>query len=138
MATIEGLGGAGPVRATPRGRPTADGAGFQVPAGSAEQAGGSETTGGASAVVLDAMLALQEMDPALEQDRHARRHGQSVLAALTALQAALVAGGDASESALHRLEGLLAGMPQAADPALAGVLAAVSLRARVELARRGR
>ncbi len=138
MATIEGLGSARPVRTAPRGRTVQDGQVFQVPAGSAGQAGGSAAADGASTVVLDTMLALQEMDPAFEQDRHARRHGQSVLVALSALQAALVAGGDAGTSAVNRLVGLVAAMPQAADPVLASVLAAVSLRARVELARRGR
>lgn len=99
---------------------------------------------GTGAVELGAMLAMQEvalqeaagqevMAPAL-RDRQARRHAEAVLAQLAALQCALL--GDEPGTALARLSGLAETAPEAADPGLAAVLAAVTLRARIELARR--
>jgi hypothetical protein len=96
------------------------------------------------------MLAMQEvalqeaaghevMAPAL-RDRQARRHAEAVLAQLAALQCALLGDmpglGDEPGTALARLAGLAETAPEAADPGLAAVLAAVTLRARIELARR--
>ena len=85
---------------------------------------------------MDAMLSLQEADPVLERDRKARRHGQSILAALAALQRALISGG-AGGAAIAQLSDLLRDLPHAADPALASVMSAIRLRAMVELARAG-
>ncbi len=105
---------------------------------------------GTGAVELGAMLAMQEvalqeaagqevMAPAL-RDRQARRHAEAVLAQLAALQCALLGDepdlGDEPGTALARLSGLAETAPEAADPGLAAVLAAVTLRARIELARR--
>ena len=82
-------------------------------------------------VSLSVMLAAE----ALDQDA-ARRKGQVVLAGLTALQRALLDGGDQAAS-LDRLASLVADMPQAAEPRLAALLDTIVLRARVELARLG-
>jgi hypothetical protein len=57
-----------------------------------------------------------------------------VLAGLTALQRALLEGGDSAVS-LERLAALLADMPQAVEPRLAALLDTIVLRVRVELAR---
>jgi hypothetical protein len=138
------IGPAATIRATDTPRPAdaaASGAAFRLPA---EPAGASGTAAAAlPARGLDALLALQETaastgDPAT-RDREARRHGRDLLEELAALQRALLSGaaGDAGDPALGRLGALLQSMPAATDPGLAAVLRAVSLRARLELARRG-
>ncbi|MDR3537444.1 MAG: flagellar assembly protein FliX [Acetobacteraceae bacterium] len=138
MATIDGVGGPGPVRTGRRSGTAQGGPGFSVAAEQADAAADATPAAAVAPTVLEAMLGLQEMDPTAEHDRRARRHGQSVLAALAALQAALLGSPDRTESAtLGHLAGLVATMPQAADPTLASVLSAVRLRAMVELARRG-
>jgi hypothetical protein len=88
----------------------------------------------ATPVSLGVMLAAEALDRDAGHDRAARRHGLVVLAGLTALQRALLEGGDAAVS-LDRLGALLADMPRAVDPRLAALLDSVVLRVRVELAR---
>ena len=83
------------------------------------------------------MLALQEAAVEAPQDRAARRHGRAMLAVLSRLQCILLSGAD-SEAALDELAMRAADIPCASDPGLAAALHAVVLRARVELARRGR
>ncbi len=113
--------------------------GFSVPvAPELPRASGTAAAGRASS--LDAMLALQEAQsepahPAAVRDRDARRRGQGLLAALAALQHALLAEADPVD-ALRQLAALLDG-PAAADPQLEGAVRALSLRAAIELARRG-
>lgn len=82
------------------------------------------------------LLVLQELGLEPPQDRAARRHGHALLAALTRLQRQLL--GAADLPALEELTHLIASVPDPSDPALAAALHAVVLRARVELARRGR
>ncbi|MEO9188725.1 MAG: flagellar assembly protein FliX [Acetobacteraceae bacterium] len=84
---------------------------------------------------LSGLLALQEAGGAPVRDREARRRGRDILGALTELQRALL-GGLGSDGAITRLSALLADLPMAADPRLNAILAAIRLRARVELARR--
>lgn len=79
------------------------------------------------------MLAAEALDRDAAGDQTARRHGQGVLAGLTALQRALLAGGGQA-ACLDRLASLVAEMPPAAEPRLAALLATIALRARVELA----
>ena len=90
---------------------------------------------GTTPVAVMSLLALQEHESGLQQDREARQHGTAVMDELSALQRALL-GGDGAD--LDQLEILMARPITAADPALAGVLRAVRLRAGIELARRGR
>jgi len=79
------------------------------------------------------MLALQEHTTAGTGDREARQHGRQLLEALADLQRALLSNG--SGDALQHLAAL-ADLPlPAADPALARVIVAIRLRARVEAAR---
>ena len=85
-------------------------------------------------VSLGVMLAAEALDRDAVHDRAARRHGLVVLAGLTALQRALLEGGDSAVS-LERLAALLADMPQAVEPRLAALLDTIVLRVRVELAR---
>jgi len=83
------------------------------------------------------MLALQEAEAGGARDREARRHGQELLRELARLQRALLAGGT-DDALLSRLASLAETAPEAADPALRAMVAAVVLRAKVELARQGR
>lgn len=82
------------------------------------------------------LLALQTQADPVMRDRAARRQGQAMLAALTALQKALLDGQEAT--AVEHLAALAALAHDAADPALRGVLAAIRLRAAIELAKHGR
>lgn len=132
MAFVQGVGRAGAVDWSAA-RPAARGGGFSVTARPAAAAG---TLAATAEVALGAMLAMQETEGAAVRDRAARRRGQDMLAELAALQRALLAGG-ADESGLGRLASLAAQVPEAADPALREVVAAVTLRVRVELARHG-
>ncbi len=88
-------------------------------------------------VALGGMLALQEAESGAVRDREARRRGQDLLAALTRLQRALLAGEDVL-AVLRTLAELSEDVPEAADAGLRAAVAAVVLRARVELARRQR
>ncbi len=108
-------------------RGTAATTGFSLPAAAA-----GRTL--AAAPVSEGLVALQAGDAAV-RDREARRRGGAALQALAALQRALLAG-EADPEALRALAASCEG-PEASDPALAATLRAVSLRARVELARRG-
>jgi len=82
------------------------------------------------------MLALQEAGAEPARDRAARRHGQAMLQLLAALQRAMLQGEGGDEAELARLASLSAEVPVASDPALRQVVAAIALRASVELARR--
>jgi hypothetical protein len=81
------------------------------------------------------MLARPEQDAPAARDRRARQHGQALLQALARLQAALIGGGD-EVACLHHLTAVTKGYAAAADPGLAAIIQALSLRAQVELARR--
>ena len=115
-------------------RAAAGGAGFAV-AGN-----GASVTGPAAAAptaALDGLLQLQAFEDAGARDRQAKRHGQALLQALGELQRALLGEGPLDD-ALAKLAGLAEICPEAADPALASLVGSIMLRARVELARRGR
>jgi hypothetical protein len=141
MTSIPALGGPTPGIAPAR-TPVAPPGGFAVPAPPAPSRGAEAASALAPSAVLAGLLALQEeAEPQALRDRAARRHGRTMLTALAELQLALLAGpGEADDGAparaLARLGHLLDEQPPAEDPALAGVLAAVALRCRVELARR--
>ena len=105
--------------------------GFSVSAGGT---GGVTMAPGVAA--LDGLLLLQEVEDAPERDRRARKHGRAMLDALSRLQVGLLQD-DAGEDVLANLSALAEHCPEAADPGLRDVLGAVSLRARLELARRG-
>jgi hypothetical protein len=104
--------------------------GFAVPA---ERAPASAATS-APAVVLGGLLALQEAEAEPPRDRAARRRGRDLLAALATLQRALLDAGPTPE-VLERLAALVDHVPEAGDPALRQSVAAVVLRARVEIER---
>jgi hypothetical protein len=150
MTGIDGIG-APPAPSAPRRRNIVGG--FTLPPDIPGGAGLSASTSGHPAPVFSAfmegLLGLQEQGAAdtpsapAARDREARRHGQAMLAALSDLHLLLIGRGPeqgASTAALRslseRLSGLTGAIPQAADPGLRGVIAAIGLRARIELARR--
>jgi hypothetical protein len=110
----------------------ARGAGFRLASAesAAPEAAGAASVGGVS------LLAAQEAGAAAERDSRGRKRAVHMLEELARLQADLLSG-RADPAALARLAELAAGEPPE-DPELAEICAAVSLRARIELARRGR
>jgi hypothetical protein len=127
---------AGAITAATRSVPQQAAATFRLPETASEASEAAAPPGEATAVSLGTLLAAEALDREAVHDRAARRQGQAVLAGLTALQRALLEGGDPAV-ALERLAGLVANLPQATDPCLAALLEAIALRARVELARVG-
>lgn len=114
--------------------------GFAVPADTGAGLPPDAPSGMAPTSSMDGVLGLQEsgmgVGPDAGDDTPARRHVNVLLAELVALQRALLAGGDPA-SVLVRLDAMVDVSPATGSPALLGLLAAVRLRARVELARRG-
>ncbi len=133
MTEVGGIGRAGGAAAVPA--RVAAGPVFAMPQEPSAAAAAATPGAAAAAVSLSGLLALQGAGPEAPRDRTARRRGRDILDALAALQRGLL-GGDAG-GALARLASLIEGVPLAADPRLAALLAAVALRARIELARRG-
>lgn len=84
---------------------------------------------------LESMLALQAVDEAAERDRAAHKRGSAMVAVLSRLQRATLAGEDPAP-VLDALNELSGDGPVAVDPGLAAIVRAVVLRSRVELARR--
>ena len=133
MVNVSGINGPSAAIAAPR-RQAAAGAGFAVSGGGAAVGGPAAA---APAAALDSLLQLQEFEDATGRDRKAKRHGQALLQGLAELQRLLLGEGGL-EDALGRLATLVETCPEASDPALAGLVGSITLRARVELARRGR
>ncbi len=82
------------------------------------------------------MLAVQEEASETPQDRRARKRGLDLLRALSRLQLDFVAGGDEAGS-LRMLADLASDLPEASAPQIGAALRSITVRARVELARRG-
>ncbi|HEY2618250.1 MAG TPA: flagellar assembly protein FliX [Acetobacteraceae bacterium] len=131
MTGIEGIGW--PTSPRVAGRAPAR-PGFSVPP---EPAGTGEAMAAAApqATSLGCMLTLQELGGETVEDREARRHGHDMLTALSTLQRLLLMGDD-DVTALQHLAALAAVVPRATDRRLAAMVAAIVVRARVELARR--
>lgn len=102
--------------------------GFALPGGAAQEAGATEAVAPHLGV-----LGLQDQWSGGERDAAAARRGTAVLRELEALQLALLEG-RLDSARLNRLA-LLAEGEIGADPALQEVIVAISLRARIELAR---
>ncbi|WP_419730495.1 flagellar assembly protein FliX [Lichenicola sp.] len=137
--TVSGISGTRPVGPVAPAQ-HAQQAGFVVPGVATPAAAGldrAEGSGPAARVSSVALLALQEGATAEAgsgaADREARQHGRALLAALAELQRALLSGGDGH--ALEQLLALVDQEPRAVDPALARLIGAIRLRARIELAR---
>lgn len=129
---IDAVGRVSQSTPTGRGAGRTASTGFHLPL---QQPAGPAATAPAAEVALSGMLALQELEQGEVQDREARRRGQDLLTELAALQRAVLAGPGADTASLHRLAALAQSVPQAADPRLRQVVAAIALRSRVELAR---
>lgn len=88
---------------------------------------------------LDALIALQSVQPAVEKERRKReiRRGRGLLDALDEMKLALIEGRD-DPSTLRRIADQLAERRAATgDAGLDDALSAIELRAQVELAKRG-
>ncbi len=105
--------------------------GFGVPSVAAEAAG----VAASAALAPVCLLALQEAGPAEPDSGRARKRAAAALDELRGLQLDLLSGA-ADPARLARLAALAEAGP-GCDPALGAVLREVSLRARLELARRG-
>jgi hypothetical protein len=117
-------------------RAVARGRGFSVADGPVPRpAGGTGEADSVAETSLAGLLALQEeADGGDARDRAARRRGRDLLGGLAALQRDLLAGGP-DPARLARLAEMADSLPEAADPRLRDVVAAIALRARVEAAR---
>jgi hypothetical protein len=110
---------------------------FVIPMDEADGPAEAHPAGGAacvSDVSLASMLALQEVDYPTERDRRARRHADTMLDALRALQLSLLEGEDGA-AGLQRLALLIGEMPIATHPGLRAATASVALRIELELVR---
>ncbi|WP_203077049.1 flagellar assembly protein FliX [Falsiroseomonas ponticola] len=133
----------GPVRpgamgAVGRGRMRPGGGGFALAAGAGDSA--PETAAAGAAAPPGSLLALQESGsaaPVEERAARARRQAAEALDDLRHLQIALL-DGEGNPAGLERLSRLAAEDQAGLEPVLAGLMAEVGLRARIELARRGR
>lgn len=103
--------------------------GFRLP--KAEGAGAAAISASAE-VGLEGMLALQELPSEEVADREARRRGHDLLEALAAMQRGLLG---LEEADPQRLARLAEAVPDASDPGLRAAVAAIALRARIEVAR---
>lgn len=89
---------------------------------------------------VDALLAIQEVDPAGEDDRRSRAHrrGERLLDRLDEIRLGLLSGGVAA-GRLTEIAALVAEKRgSSGDPALERVLDEIELRVKVELAKLGR
>ncbi|WP_372618680.1 flagellar assembly protein FliX [Falsiroseomonas sp.] len=128
MSRVGGItGGTPPLR-----RAVRTGAGFALPDSAAAREGAATAAAGS----VSALLALQEQGAPVEPPgERAARRGNAALDELNGLQLDLLRGRDDPER-LERLAALAGGAEAVADPMLRRTLQEISLRARVELARR--
>lgn len=130
---MSGIRGLGSVPAPPASARAARGAGgFRLASGQGAPVDVAASAAAAPATALS-LLALQESAAVAERDARARARGLALLAALSALQAGMLRG--VVDAALPARLAALGEGEAAKDPALADLLAQVTLRARVELAR---
>ncbi|MCB1476785.1 MAG: flagellar assembly protein FliX [Rhodobiaceae bacterium] len=87
---------------------------------------------------VDALLALQAVDPDESRQRQAIDHGRDILDTLESLKTDLL-GGRIDGERLERLTAILRRRADhSSDPGLKAILAEIELRAHVELAKLGR
>ncbi len=87
---------------------------------------------------LDAILALQQEDDPTERRRRSARRGREILDGLDGLKAALLTGQVSAGELGRVVRGLADRRDPSGDPELDGIVDAIELRARVELAKLGR
>ena len=132
MVEVSGIGAARAV-APVRGRATRGG--FTMGDASPVAEGPASLAGAVGVGAPGGMLWLQEVPSDAARDRAAAAHGAEIITVLAALQRAMLGGGE-DQAALARLIKLAESAPEPADSRLAGVMSAILLRAKVELARR--
>lgn len=110
---------------------------FTLP-GPAAKSGTQRSAATSASVPLDSLLALQANEDATERKRRQAKRGQDLLDGLDRLKVALLSG-RISLSELDRIKSNLTARREATDdPRLDEVLAAIELRAAVEIAKLGR
>jgi len=119
-----------------RGDPKAPTARFSVDFGAAPLAQNPRLSK-VSGIDLESMLALQAVGSESERDNAARKRGSAMLTALKNLQRAMLADEDPSVP-LNDLQDLTASGIAADDPGLEDIVRALTLRSRIEVARRQR
>ena len=134
MTRVGGIGGG----TAPSRRAARSPGGFALPRGTDGAAEGPTAPAAGAAGGIPALLALQEhgaaSGPAVVADR-ARRRARRALDELGGLQLDLLRG-EGDPARLERLLKLTASAEEVPDPTLRDALAEVTLRVRVELARR--
>ena len=99
----------------------------------------SSSRSAAPLATLDAILMLQgEEEGGRERRRRSARRGQDLLDALDGLKAGLLSGGVDAGTLARLSQRLAAASGPSGDPGLDEVVAAIELRAQVELAKLGR
>lgn len=112
------------------GRFTLDGAGTSQ---------GTQLAGPARPVAsVDSLLSIQEVPDHGERARRAIRRGTEMLDVLDEVKIGLLAGVQTEEKLVRLLKVVESRSGEVADPGLADILDGIELRARVELAKRGR
>lgn len=97
----------------------------------------SSVSTGAAIQGIDALLALQEVHDEPDQRDLATRRGHSMLDALEAMRADLLAG-QVSEDRLEQLAREVSDRQPSGDPEVDSVIEEIELRVKVELAKLGR
>lgn len=115
-----------------RTRPKTGRGGFALPP---EQADASRPAEEVTPAEVGGLLLLQQHDMPEQRNRATRRRCDDLLRALGELQLGMLTAGT-DPDVVRRLAALTAALPQAADPALVGLARMISLRARIEVARR--
>ncbi len=90
-----------------------------------------------SSAGIEAILALQGIEDPLMAKKRALKHGRSMIETLEEMKTELLAG-RVSEGRLNRLMALVGRAREQAEPGLDALIDDIELRARVELAKRGR
>ncbi len=125
--------------AGPRGG-SPSGAAF-APAGpdaAAKPAAAPTTTAASALAGLDALIALQSVDPdGPRRRRRAAKRGHDLLDVLEEIKIGLLSGA-VSGAALDRIAALVGGLESSGDDRLDELIADISLRAEVEMAKLGR
>jgi len=107
------------------------------PAGQGAAPQAANVAGGQASAGIEALLALQSVDDPLLSKRKKVKRGLSILDALDGLKADLL-GGQIGEGRLNQLMALIHQARESVDPRLDALLEDIELRAKVELAKRGR
>lgn len=138
MIRISGPNRTGGVQANGGIRRTDAGASGFAPATTGPQTRAASPMPAGSLSGLDALLALQAVEPdAPRRRRKALRSGHQMLDVLEEIKIGLLSG-QLSAEALDRVAGLLGGLEASGDPELDALIDDIALRAEVELAKLGR